>query len=436
MDKEQYLSLYIHFPFCVRKCRYCDFLSFPEEEDVREAYVRALLTEIRLRGQELAGRPVRTVFIGGGTPSLMSSDQLSRIMEAVFQSFDVKKDAEISMECNPGTVGEFPAGKAHSRAGVSAGKSGDESGMYGKEMTFSDIRRCGINRLSLGLQSADDGELAVLGRIHTFDQFLKSFHAAREAGFANINIDLMSGLPGQTPVSWLQTLQRVSALEPEHISAYSLIIEEGTPFWEIYGESRDDPDPQTGKGMQVRVGKPGSGSAAVWPSLPDEDAERQMYANTHDFLREVGYEHYEISNFSLPGYHSRHNSSYWDGTPYLGLGAAAHSYDRNVRRSNPHDLHAYISCIAAGKTACIEEEMTLWERYDERVMLSLRTAAGMDVECLRQEFGDELAGHFLHEVQRHIAAGNIRREGDSRYVLTTDGILLSDSVMRDLMWDA
>ena len=376
-------GVYVHIPFCASRCSYCDFYSTLKLETAGSHYVDALIGEAVLRRCELHGEAVRTLYLGGGTPSQLPLPLLSRLVEGLRGALDLHGVEEFTIEANPDDVTpEWCAA----------------------------LPALGVNRVSMGVQSFEDRILRAIGRRHTSQQVVKAVENLHDVGIGNISLDLIYGLPGQTLDSWAESVDRAIALAPRHVSAYWLTYEPGTRLWR-----------QREQGEVTEV---------------PEDVCIAMYHLLVKRLQEAGFEHYEISNFSLPGYHSRHNSSYWDGTPYLGLGAAAHSYDRNVRRSNPHDLHAYITCIAAGKTACIEEEMTLWERYDERVMLSLRTAAGMDVECLRQEFGDELAGHFLHEVQRHIAAGNIRREGDSRYVLTTDGILLSDSVMRDLMWDA
>jgi len=376
-------GVYVHIPFCASRCSYCDFYSTLKLETAGSHYVDALIGEAVLRRCELHGEAVRTLYLGGGTPSQLPLPLLSRLVEGLRGALDLHGVEEFTIEANPDDVTpEWCAA----------------------------LPALGVNRVSMGVQSFEDRILRAIGRRHTSQQVVKAVENLHDVGIGNISLDLIYGLPGQTLDSWAESVDRAITLGPRHVSAYWLTYEPGTRLWR-----------QREQGEVTEV---------------PEDVCIAMYHLLVKRLQEAGFEHYEISNFSLPGYHSRHNSSYWDGTPYLGLGAAAHSYDRNVRRSNPHDLHAYITCIAAGKTACIEEEMTLWERYDERVMLSLRTAAGMDVECLRQEFGDELAEHFLHEVQRHIAAGNIRREGDSRYVLTTDGILLSDSVMRDLMWDA
>ena len=256
------LGLYVHIPFCVKKCFYCDFLSFRALAADHEAYVDQLVREIRARGAFCSELTVSTVFIGGGTPTVMEPELIRRIMEAVKENFTLEPDAEITIEANPGTL------------------------LYNKLPVYHD---CGINRVSIGLQSADNQELKNLGRVHSFEEFLKSYQSARMSGFTNISVDLMSGIPGQTLESWKNTLKKVTMLKPEHISAYSLIIEQGTPFWEQYG--------------------PGMGGCRrenVLP-LPDEDTENRIYHLTRDFLGEMGYQRYEISNYAKPGKECRHN---------------------------------------------------------------------------------------------------------------------------------
>ena len=267
------LELYIHYPFCVKKCRYCDFLSGPSDEKSRHLYIEALCREITFLAPLYRDWVVDTVFMGGGTPSLMSADELAQVMEQLRTFFRLASDCEITMEANPGTL---DSGKAKA------------------------IARLGINRLSLGLQSAQEKELVCLGRIHTFEDFLESFRLVRGAGIQNLNVDLMSGLPGQTLESWEDTLEKVLNLGPEHISAYSLIIEENTPFYELYGRA---------------------GARPTIP-LPDEDTERQMYARTGKMLADRGYGRYEISNYAKKGYECRHNVGYWRRRDYLGLGLA------------------------------------------------------------------------------------------------------------------
>ena len=293
MDKNN-LELYIHMPFCVKKCEYCDFLSFPADTNTQIKYVHALLNEIRFYGEKMRGFRVSTIYIGGGTPSWLEPELVTAVMDQIYKSFQVYEDAEISIECNPGTV---TAAKLQA------------------------YRRAGINRLSIGLQSTNNTELKTLGRIHTYEQFLKTYELARNEGFTNINVDLMSGLPRQSAESFADTLQRVIRLKPEHISAYSLIIEKGTPFYEKY------------KFDMVR-----QEAGMKTEELPTEDDTYKMLKLTQRVLAKAGYERYEISNYAKPGYACRHNVGYWTRENYLGLGLGAASLIDNVRYSNTREL--------------------------------------------------------------------------------------------------
>lgn len=287
---EQNLSLYLHIPFCVRKCLYCDFLSGPQSADVQEQYVEALCREIQETSPEYREYQVVSVFIGGGTPSVLLPEQTIRIMETLKSCFTLTDTCEISMEMNPGTV------------------TPEKMNAY---------RACGINRISIGLQSANDGELKALGRIHTCADFLKAYEMAVEAGFTNINVDLMSAIPEQTLKSYQETLQKVLALQPQpvHISAYSLIVEEGTPFYE----------------QEL--------------NLPDEETERRMYEITDDILRNAGYHRYEISNYAKAGKECVHNKVYWQRGNYLGLGIGSASLIQNVRFHNVTDISSYVNLM-------------------------------------------------------------------------------------------
>lgn len=375
-------GVYVHIPFCASRCSYCDFYSTLQQAAMGERYVDAVLAEARLRRDELRGEPVKTIYFGGGTPSQLPSALFSRLVDGLREVFDFSAVEEFTVEANPDDVSvEWCAALPSS----------------------------GVNRVSMGVQSFEDDILRLIGRRHTAQQAIEAVSRLRETGINNISIDLIYGLPGQTLESWTASVQQAIALKPEHVSAYGLTYEEGTKLWR-----------QRERGEVVEV--------------PEEQC-LEMYRILVDMLQAAGYEHYEISNFSLPSYHSRHNSSYWDDTPYLGLGAAAHSYDGKVRRSNPHDLNGYINKVLAGELAYEQEELTWQDRYDERVMLGLRTSHGVDTNRLRQDFGGEAWRHFVNEAQRHIEAGNLRVGEGDRYMLTRDGIMLSDSVMRDLMWD-
>ncbi len=375
-------GVYVHIPFCASRCSYCDFFSTLQLADAGTSYVEAVVAEARLRRGELCGAQIRTLYLGGGTPSQLPLPLLSRLIDGLRDALDLPDVEEFTVEANPDDVTpEWCRG----------------------------VAALGVNRVSMGVQSFEDPILRLIGRRHTARQAMDAVANLREAGINNISIDLIFGLPGQTVASWTASVEQAIALKPQHISAYGLTYEEGTRLWH-----------QRERGEVVEV--------------PEEQC-LEMYRILVDELQAAGYEHYEISNFALPGYYSRHNSSYWDDTPYLGLGAAAHSYDGKVRRWNPHDLRQYMDKVLAGELACELEELSRSERYDERVMLGLRTARGIDTERLRVDFGDEAWRYFIREAARHVEAGNLRVTEDGRYVLTRDGIMLSDSIIRDLMWD-
>ena len=327
------LELYLHIPFCERKCAYCDFLSAPADLPVRISYIKKLQEEIAYYGAQYGEYQVSSIFFGGGTPTILEGYQLAAILETVKEHFNITTDAEITVECNPGTL---TAGKAEK------------------------LVQAGFNRLSMGLQSADDRELQLLGRIHNFAQFLESYDLARKAGFRNINVDLMSALPGQTLKSWQDTLQKVTALRPEHISAYSLIIEEGTPFYERFAEDE-------------RIREEGGHPRL----LPEEDVERQMYELTETFLHTKGYERYEISNYAKPGYECRHNCGYWTRKDYLGLGLGASSLVEHQRFQNTSDLKTYLE----------QEYSPQCEGQDERIAETIQ---------LQAETGLTQTGHHIH----------------------------------------
>lgn len=375
-------GVYIHIPFCASRCSYCDFFSTLQMADAGVPYVDALIAEAKMRCTELRGEAVSTLYLGGGTPSQLPIPLLAKLVDGLRGVLDLRGVEEFTIEANPDDVTpEWCAA----------------------------VTVLGVNRVSMGVQSFQDNILRNIGRRHDASQVVDAVRNLRDAGIDNISIDLIYGLPGQTVDSWTRTVEQAIALAPKHISAYGLTYEEGTRLWR---------QREAGEVMEV----------------PEEQC-LEMYRILVEKLTMAGFDHYEISNFAFPGYYSRHNSSYWDETPYLGLGAAAHSYDSITRRSNPHDLQGYIDKISAGKPACEVEEMTLWERYDERVMLGLRTARGVDVARLREDFGERAWQHFTTEAQRHINAGNLKLQDETHYVLTAEGIMLSDSVMRDLMWD-
>lgn len=375
------MELYLHMPFCVRKCAYCDFLSFPSGAKTQRMYVKRLMEDIGVMGKRYGEIPVETIFIGGGTPSVPDSGLIVEIMEHVRHAFHVADGAEISMEANPGTV---------------------------TREKLTDYRKAGINRLSFGLQSANDRELKLLGRIHTWAEFLESFTLARECGFANLNIDLMSALPGQTCESWKETLSRVTDLDPEHISAYSLIIEEGTPFGERYGSE---------EGRKL---------------LPDEDSEREMYHETKRFLKDCGYERYEISNYAKPGRECRHNIGYWTGVPYLGLGLGASSYLDGCRFSVNPDMKQYFE-EKPGMFTDIEK-LTKKDMEEEFFYVGLRMTAGVSLSEFERRFGISAKEVYPGLMETFVKEKAARFEGD-RFVLTDYGLDVSNYIMAQFLQD-
>ncbi len=378
MRGKMQLELYIHIPFCVRKCGYCDFLSAPAPSQVQERYIRALLQEIKGRGPKTEDCEVVSVFFGGGTPSAVRAEWIAELMEEIRRSYTLSPEAEVTVECNPGTLDRHK---------------------------LSCYRQAGVNRLSIGLQSADDGELARLGRIHTYGQFLESFRLAREAGFTNLNVDLMSALPGQSLTSYEETLRKVLALGPEHISAYSLIVEEGTPFASLAEQGRLD--------------------------LPSEEEERRMYERTRELLGEKGYRRYEISNYALPGRECVHNRGYWIRRAYLGFGIGAASLWKEVRFRNTSDLETYI----ARPLECREEIQVLSteEQMEEFLFLGLRLTEGIADGDFRRKFHKSLSEVYGGVIRRNIRDGLLSWEGE-RLRLTDRGVDVSNYVMAQFLF--
>ncbi|MCI8320514.1 MAG: radical SAM family heme chaperone HemW [Dorea sp.] len=368
------LEIYVHIPFCVKKCNYCDFLSAPSTGAQRQKYVESLCGHIRSCGETAKAYRVVSIFIGGGTPSILEGEQIAAIFKAVRDTFYIEESAEITIEMNPGTV------------------TADKLRAY---------RSFGINRLSIGLQSADDKELRILGRLHTFEDFLKTYRMARGEGFRNINIDLISAVPGQTIESFKRTLLRTVSLSPEHISAYSLIIEEGTPFFEIYGEGAH---------------KEKICDAHGHPQLPDEDSERQMYYDTKRILKEYGYHRYEISNYAKDGYECRHNLGYWNRTEYLGFGDGAASlfdHKRWVTGEKPKMLNR-------------EEEM------EEYMFLGLRMINGVSKLRFKKEFGITMESIYKQVLADMESKRLLEQDGD--FVrLTERGLDVSNYVMSEFL---
>ena len=378
------LSLYIHIPFCVRKCNYCDFLSAACDENTKQKYVNALCKEIEQRAEGFEDRKVDTIFFGGGTPSILSIGQMEKIMWAVRKAFLIQTDAEITMEMNPGTV---------DREKLEA------------------YKRFGINRLSIGLQSANNEELKILGRIHTWEEFLQTWKMVREVGFTNVNIDLMSALPGQTFKSYEETLRKVLALKPEHISAYSLIVEEGTPFYEWFGED--------GKRRN---------------EIPNEIVDRQMYELTKNLLEEQGYFRYEISNYALKGYECKHNVGYWKRKEYLGLGLGAASLISNIRSTNITDMSTYLE-VENGDWTEEQIKLSLNDQMEEFMFLGLRMMEGIcpvEFEGKFERALQEVYGEQLEKLEQQKLLEYNRKTG--RYALTMAGIDVSNQVFVEFLF--
>lgn len=394
------LGLYLHFPFCVRKCRYCDFLSFPSDEAGREIYLERLKEEIKARGAIYQDYNIETLFIGGGTPSLMTGQQLTELLDTVRASFHVSPVSEWTMECNPGTT---------------------------DAETLRIYRNAGINRLSFGLQSMNDEELKYLGRIHTAKQFAENYQAARRVGFENINIDLMSALPGQTTASWLDTLNKAAAFEPEHLSAYSLIIEEETPFWDLYGDDRSGE--ANADGIIADGGAGQQGKAAIL-TLPDEDSERQMYHLTKRILAEKGYERYEISNYTRKGFECRHNLIYWQRKDYLGLGLGAASMVGNRRFSNVSDMTSYMH----DWSYCQEEILDRKAQIEETMFLGLRCTAGVSDRMFTEKFGQSMMDIYGDIIRKYLSEGFlIYNPSDGRLAFSEAGTDVSNWILSDFL---
>ena len=381
------MELYVHIPFCAKKCNYCDFRSGVADDLTQKSYVDQLCEEIRSQGKMYCDDfYITTIFIGGGTPSILKGTWVGNIMSAIYESFSVNALAEVTIECNPGTVNV------------------DKLRIY---------RQNGINRVSFGLQSADNEELRLLGRVHTFEDFLDSYQMAREVGFTNINVDLMSALPGQSVESWKETLRKVVRLKPEHISSYSLIIEEGTPFFTAYGN---------------REGQ---------KNLPSEEEEREMYYFTNQYLRAHGFERYEISNYAKRGFECKHNVGYWTGVPYLGLGLGASSYVYNRRFHTEENFDAYMKILMNRDITPLYQdiqELGTCQRMEEFMFLGLRLTRGVSAAEFMERFGSNMFKVFDMPIRKNVIAKLLEVQ-DSRLYLTEKGLDLSNRVMSDFLFD-
>ena len=369
------LGVYLHIPFCRSKCLYCDFCSLPHATDERMyAYADALCQDLIQKAELCREYTVDTVYLGGGTPTVLPTDALERILKTVFLNYGVSPNAEITAECNPATV-DLDA--------------------------LVRLRRAGLNRLSIGLQSAHKKELKALGRLHDFEDFRNTFLAAREAGFENLSADVMFGIPHQSTESLLSTLEQLCALSPEHISSYGLGIEEDTPF----------------------------GRMADRLPLPDEDTVCEMYRRGVEFLAKRGYRQYEISNFAKAGYESRHNLKYWNCDEFLGFGPAAYSDFAGERFGYSRDVDAYI----AGREILFERERpSRAERINEYVMLRMRLGEGIFTKAFKERFGCSFDALFGSAIEPFVQKGLVVR-GESGYRFTDEGMLLSNAVLSELL---
>lgn len=394
------IGIYIHIPFCIKKCFYCDFLSFPAGEEEKESYLQGLLREMEKESTGYGEYTVDSVFIGGGTPTVLSGGQIGRIMDGLRSGFVFEKGAEVTIEANPGTI--------------DAGK-------------LEECLKAGINRISIGAQSLQDRELALLGRVHGAEDFLNAYGLARKAGFRNINVDMMAALPGQSVEGYLEGLKKVTELEPEHISAYSLIIEEGTPFYEWYGE-------ESGKKKERAGGCDGS-----LPGLVSEEEDRLMYERTGELLEAKGYYRYEISNYAKPGCECRHNIRYWKRHDYVGFGLGAASMVDNIRWKNCVDMGKYLRCIndeimddniihGLKEERCV---LSIREQMEEFMFLGLRMTEGVGKEEFYRAFGSQMEEVYGNTIKKLCGQG-LLTDGE-RVSLTPYGRDISNYVMAEFL---
>ena len=383
MDKNE-IGIYIHIPFCMKKCFYCDFVSYANKEDMIEKYIKALEKEIKIKAEENKLLKINTIYIGGGTPSFIDSKHIVYIINAIKESFNVKENAEITIEVNPGTV---------------------------TKNKLEDYIKCGINRISIGLQTTNNELLKQIGRIHTYEQFLETYNLIRMVGFNNINVDLMLALPNQTIKDLEDSLNKVIMLKPEHISVYSLILEEKTKLYDL-----------------VESGK---------LELLDESIERNMYWKVKNILEQNGYKHYEISNFAKQGYESKHNLNCWNQEEYLGMGVAAHSYLNNKRYSNTENLEQYINKLLdeegiKNDIVTVHEEQTLEDKQKEYMLLGLRKIEGVKISDFKNKFVQNPIYIFRKELDKLVKEDLIQVE-DNNIKLTKIGLDLANLVFEEFV---
>jgi len=371
-------GIYIHIPFCKKKCTYCDFFTVVSPKFI-PSLVDSIVKECFLRKDYLQNATINTIYFGGGTPSILNNEQFEQIFEAIFKLFNVAKNAEITFEANPDDLTvDF----------------------------FTSIQSLPFNRISIGIQSFDDDDLIRINRRHTGNEAINAVKNAQQAGFNNLSIDLIYGLPFQTLASWEQQVEIALGLHVQHISAYGLTYEEGTPLWK-----------QREKGLVKAV---------------DDEIMNEMHLLLVDKIKQKGFEAYEISNFSLPNFRSRHNTSYWKQDAYLGLGPSAHSYDLKSRQWNVSSITKYLKAVDENSSLFEKEELSLFDRYNDFVMVSLRTLDGLDVTLLEQEFGSELKSYCLQNIKSFIDNKKVEYS-DGVLRLTTDGIQICNFILVQLM---
>lgn len=372
-------SLYIHVPFCATRCVYCDFFSNTDTR-YKEPYLRAIEKEMELRGEYIDDDTLETIYLGGGTPSRLSGNDLERIFNAISRRFSITEGAEITLEANPDDI---------------------------RPDYLSALRDLPINRISMGIQSFQPEDLRLLNRRHDREQAIRAVELCQAHGFTNLSIDLIYGLPGQTPEAWEENLRQAIRLGTPHLSAYHLTYEEGTALY---------------KRLQAGQVEP-----------VDEEVSVTLFHILTERMAEAGFQHYEISNFARPGFHARHNSAYWTGKPYLGLGPSAHSYNRTSREWNVASLPLYLRGIESGQPATERETLDLSTRYNDFIITGLRTMWGISLDKLRTEFGEALLAYCQKQARPYIQRGLLRQEND-RLALSQAGILLSDGIMSELMY--
>ena len=372
------LGIYVHIPFCKQKCSYCDFISYCDKNDLIEKYIKALKQEIK--NSSVNEYEISTIYIGGGTPSYIESKYISEILKTIKQKYNISRNVEITIEVNPGTA---------------------------TKEKLRDYVEAGINRISIGLQSCNNNLLKMIGRIHTYEEFLSTYKLAREVGFKNINVDLMIGLPNQTLDDVKKSLEEISKLNPEHISVYSLIVEEGTPIEKKIADG------------QLK--------------LPNEELEREEYWEVKKFLESLGYKHYEISNFAKTGYESKHNLNCWEQKEYLGFGAAAHSYMKKTRYSNTENIEKYINQeMQSEQLHIVHEVQKEEEQKKEYMLLGLRKIDGVQISSFKNKFGCNPIMEFKNELKKLTQEGLIKIDLD-QIKLTEKGIDLANIVWEEFI---